>query len=100
MATEVRERDQRIVPDGWRVGVARTQIYWDEIPDFISNSQTLYQNTALGVLTVSPSIRSNLQTLLGGPTGAPQPRPNPPGIPPAFLAAAAAAVAAAPTVEI
>src|SRR5438552_6816705 len=99
-AREVRERDQRIVADAWRVGKARTQISWDEIPDFISNSPTLYQNTALGVLTVNPSIRSNLETLLGGPTAAPQPRPNPPGIPPAFLAAAAAAVAAAPTVEI
>ena len=99
-ATEVRERDQRIVADAWRVGTARTEISWDEIPDFISNSPTLFQNTARGVLTVSPSIRSNLETLLGGPSGAPQPRPNPPGIPPAFIAAAAAAIAAAPTVEI
>src|SRR5206468_5424491 len=70
-ATEVRERDQRIVAEAWRVGKSRTRIYWDEIPNFISNSPTLFQNTALGLLTVSPSIRSNLETLLGAPTGPP-----------------------------
>ncbi|HYR46582.1 MAG TPA: MtrB/PioB family outer membrane beta-barrel protein, partial [Thermoanaerobaculia bacterium] len=97
-ATEVRERDQRIVADAWYVGKLRTQIYWDELPDFISNSPTLYQNTARGVLSVSPSIRSNLETLLGGPAGAPQPRPN--GLPPAFIAAVGAELAVAPKVEI
>src|SRR6266851_744482 len=97
-ATEVRERDQRIVADAWYVGKLRTQIYWDELPDFISNSPTLYQNTARGVLSVSPSIRSNLETLLGGPAGAPQPRPN--GLPPALIAAVGAELAVAPKVEI
>src|SRR5712692_5246612 len=55
-ATEVRERDQRIVAEAWRVGKFRTRIYWDEIPNFISNSPTLFQNTALRFLTVTPSI--------------------------------------------
>lgn len=97
-ALEVRERDQQISFDAWDVGKFRTQITWNEIPHFLSNSPTLYQNTSPGVLQVSPSIRSNLETLLGGPAAAPQPRPN--GLPPAFIAAVGTELAAAPKVEI
>jgi hypothetical protein len=97
-ATEVRERDQRIVADAWRVGEFRTQIYWNEIPDFISRSPTLYQQTAPGVLQVSPSIKANLEALLGGPNAAPQPRPN--GLPPAFFDAIRKEISVAPLVEI
>ncbi len=108
-ATEVRERDQRIVADAWRVGKFRTQIYWDEIPKFISDSPTLYRQTAAGVLQVSPSIRTNLENLLGGPDGAPVPPALPPAvlppatpvsIPPAFLAAVRQEISVAPFVEI
>jgi MtrB/PioB family decaheme-associated outer membrane protein len=97
-ATEIRERDQRIVADAWRVGKFRTQIYWDEIPQFFSNSPTLYQQTADGVLQVSPAIRAALEAALGGPGASPQPRPN--GLPPAFFAAVRRELAVAPVVEI
>lgn len=97
-ATEIRERDQRIEADAWRVGSFRTQLYWDEIPKFISNSPTLYRNTAPGVLQVSPSIRANLEALLGGPGASPQPRPN--NLPPAFFAAIQQEIGVAPIVEI
>ena len=98
-ATEVRERDQRIVAEAWRVGKFRTRIYWDEIPNFISNSPTLYQNTAPGVLQVSPSIRANLETKLGGPDANPQPL-GPVFVPQAFFDAIRAEIATAPKIEI
>src|SRR5262249_3976666 len=107
-ALEVREKDQQIYADAWDVGKFRTQLFWSEIPDFISNSPTLYVNSATGVLTVSPSIRSNLETLLGGPNAAPVPPAIPPAvlpgtaitIPPAFLAAVRNEIAKAQSVEI
>src|SRR5215813_690787 len=95
VASEIRERDQRITADIWKVGAFRTQVFWDELPKFYSNSPTLYQNTATGVLQVSPSIRQTLENLLGGPLAAPVPPPQPPStlpattitIPAAFIAA-------------
>src|SRR5262252_1923873 len=95
-ALEVREKDQQIYADAWDVGKFRTQLFWSEIPDFISNSPTLYVNSARGVLTVSPSIRGNLETLLGGPAGAPPPQ----AVPPAFITAVQNEIARAQSVEI
>ena len=107
-ALEVRERDQQIYADAWDVGRFRTQVTWNETPDFISNSPSLYFNSAPGVLTVSPFIRGNLETLLGGPNAAPVPPAIPPAIlpptavtiPPAFLAAVRTEIGRANTLEI
>lgn len=95
-ASEIRERDQRITADIWRVGTFRTQISWDEIPDFISNSRSLYTQTGRGNLSVSPSIRANLETLLGGPTASPQPQ----NVPQAFQDAIRREISVAPRLEI
>jgi hypothetical protein len=108
VASEVRERDQRITADMWKVGSFRTQVYWDEIPKFYSNSPTLYQNTAAGVLQVSPVIRTGLENLLGGPDAAPVPGAQPPAtlpptaitVPAAFIAAVQRELSVAPFVEI
>ena len=107
-ANEIRERDQGITAEAWRVGTSRTQIYWNEIPKFYANSPTLYQNTANGVLQVSPSIRTTLENLLGGPDAAPVPPPQPPStlpsttitIPAAFITAVQRELSVAPVVEI
>src|SRR5262249_32910954 len=107
-ANEIREHDQKISADLWRVGEFRTQIGWTETPKFYANSPTLYQNTAAGLLQVSPDIRSTLENLLGGPDAAPVPPPQPPSmlppgtitIPAAFIAAVQQEVRVAPVVEI
>jgi MtrB/PioB family decaheme-associated outer membrane protein len=91
-ALDVRERDQRIATEVSRIGRLRTTFLWDEIPTFFSNSPTLEQETAPGVLQVSPSIRAGLQSLVDG-----QPPQN---IPPAFFDFVRRELAVAPKLDV
>jgi hypothetical protein len=91
-ALDVRERDQRIAAEVWRVGRLRTQLSWDEIPTFFSRSPTLEEETAPGVLQVSPSIRAGFQSVVDGQT--------PQNIPPAFLTLVRSELALAPRIDV
>jgi MtrB/PioB family decaheme-associated outer membrane protein len=91
-ARDVREKDQRIEAEVWRVGLFRTELYWDEIPRFYSRSPTLEQLTGPGVLQVSPAIRASFQGAVDG-----QPPQN---IPPSFFDLVRGELAVAPRVDV
>src|SRR5215216_1363407 len=60
---EIRERDQRVTADFWRVGKSRPQFMWDQIPHHFGTGQSFLQETAPGVYQVSPTLRASLQAL-------------------------------------
>ena len=91
-ALDVRERDQRIAAEVWRIGRLRTQLSWDEIPTFFSRSPTFEVQTAPGVLQVSPLIRAGFQSVVDG-----QPPQN---VPPEFLALVRNELAVAPRIDV
>ena len=91
-ARDVRERDQRIEAEVWRVGLFRTELSWDEIPRFYSRSPTLEQETRPGFLQVSPAIRAAFQGAVDG-----QPPQN---VPPSLFDLVRGELAVAPRVEV
>jgi MtrB/PioB family decaheme-associated outer membrane protein len=91
-ARDVREQDQRIEAEVWRVGLFRTQVSWDEIPRFYSRSPTLEQVTGPGILQVSPAIRAAFQGAVDG-----QPPQN---VPPSFFDLVRSELAVAPRVDV
>lgn len=91
-ARDVGQLDQRLAFELSRVGRLRADVVWDRVPHFLSNSQTLFRNTALGVLEVDPSTRASFQAILDA-----QPPAN---TPPAFYDLVRSTLAAAPSVSV
>src|SRR5262249_24808269 len=60
---ELRERDQRVAADWWRIGKFRTQFVWDRIPHHFGDGTSFLQETSPGLYQVSQTLRASLQAL-------------------------------------
>src|SRR6266566_5410089 len=65
-ASDLRELDETIQSDVWKVGKFRTSFLWNRLPRFFSDGTSLFQTAAPGYLIVSPSIRAALQAIVDG----------------------------------
>ena len=65
---ELRERDQRVSADWWRIGKFRTQFVWDRIPHHFGSGTSFLQETSPGFYQVSPTLRASLQAVTQGDT--------------------------------
>ena len=65
-ASNIHELDETIKTDVWKVGTFRTSFLWDRIPRYYGAGTTLFQTSSPGFLTVSPSIRAALQSVVDG----------------------------------
>ena len=65
-ASNIRELDETIKTDIWKVGAFRTSFLWDRIPRFYGEGKSLFQTSSPGNLIVSPSIRAALQSVVDG----------------------------------
>ncbi|MBI2688448.1 MAG: MtrB/PioB family outer membrane beta-barrel protein [Acidobacteria bacterium] len=64
--SDVRELDETIQSDLWRVGKFRTTFLWDRLPRFYGEGTSLFQSDSRGNLVVSPAIRGAFQTAVDG----------------------------------
>ncbi|MDQ3819670.1 MAG: MtrB/PioB family outer membrane beta-barrel protein, partial [Acidobacteriota bacterium] len=60
---ELRERDQRISADWWRIGKFRTQFVWDQVPHSFGTGRSFLVRTSPGYYSVSPLLRASLQAV-------------------------------------
>src|SRR5260370_1072501 len=65
-ASDIRELDETIQAEVWKVGRFRTTFLWDRLPFYYSNGTSLFQSPTPGNLVVSPSIRGAIQGLIDG----------------------------------
>ena len=66
--SDIRELDETVKADLWRVGKFRTTFLWDRLPHYYSDGTSLFQTASRGNLVVSPSIRAAFQAVIE-PTG-------------------------------
>ncbi len=90
--TDIRERDESVKSDFWRVGKFRTTFLWDRLPYFYSDGTSLFQNAGGGNFLVSPSIRASFQSVVDGQT--------PPNISPALGPLVRAELSRAPVTDL
>ena len=64
---DLRELDERVEGDFWRVRRYRTTFLWDRLPHFFSDGTSLFQSDG-GNLLVSPAIRAAFQGVVDGQT--------------------------------
>ena len=62
---EIREPDQRITLDLWKIGKYRSQFVADQTPHRFGTGQSFLQQTSPGVYQVSATLRASLQALTG-----------------------------------
>lgn len=65
-ASDIRQLDETIQADVWKVGKFRTTFLWDRLPRFYSDGTSLFQSPTPGTLLVSASIRSAIQAVVNG----------------------------------
>jgi hypothetical protein len=65
-AADIRELDETIKADLWKVGTFRTTFLWDRLPRYYSTGTSLFHSAAPGVLLVSPAIRAAFQSIVDG----------------------------------
>jgi len=65
-ASNIREVDETIQADVWKVGKFRTTFLWDRLPFFYSNGTSLFQSTSPGNLVVSAPLRAAIQGIVDG----------------------------------
>jgi len=65
-ASDIRELDGTITSDIWKVGRFRTSFLWDRIPRYFGTGVSLFESPSPGVLLISPSIRTAVQSIANG----------------------------------